>query len=97
MSAHNSSATGAKAGSGGMSSATSTPANAHLGGDKPKVFDEQGAIGKQFTEQGALGGTAQAIGGPFDKQGAIGKQFTTDGAIGGTVQDAVGGTKGRSN
>lgn len=49
MSAHNSSATGAKAGSGGMSSATSTPANAHLGGDKPKVFDEQGAIGKQFT------------------------------------------------
>jgi len=48
MSAHNSSATGAKT-TGGMASATTTPANAHLGADKPKAFDAEGAIGKQFT------------------------------------------------
>lgn len=36
-------------GSGGMSGATQTPANAHLGQDKPKVFDAAGAIGHQFT------------------------------------------------
>jgi len=96
MSAHNSSATGAKT-TGGMASATTTPANAHLGADKPKAFDAEGAIGKQFTEKGALGGTAQAIGGPLAKDGAIGKQFTADGAIGGTVQDALGGTKNKSN
>ena len=39
---------------------------------------------------GALGGTAQAIGGPFDKEGAIGKQFTTGGSIGGSVQQHLG-------
>lgn len=48
MSAHNSSATGAKT-TGGMASSTTTPANAHLGVDKPKAFDAEGAIGKQFT------------------------------------------------
>lgn len=44
-------------------------------------------------ENGALGGTAQAVGGPLDKDGVIGKQFTTDGVIGGTVQSALGGKK----
>jgi hypothetical protein len=42
-------------------------------------------------DQGMIGGTAQAIGGPLDKEGVIGKQFTTDGSIGGTVQDIAGG------
>lgn len=60
---------------------------------KPKAFDAQGAVGKQFTEQGAIGGTAQKIGGPLDKEGAISKQFTTEGSIGGTVQSALGGKK----
>jgi hypothetical protein len=60
---------------------------------KPKVFDEQGAIGKQFTDKGALGGTAEKIGGPLAKDGAVGKQFTTAGSIGGTVQDNMGGQK----
>ncbi|KAI9170873.1 hypothetical protein HJFPF1_00348 [Paramyrothecium foliicola] len=64
---------------------------------KPKVFDEQGAIGKQFTgsetDKGALGGTAEKVGGPFDKDGMIGKQFTTEGSIGGSVQNTVGGQK----
>lgn len=38
---------------------------------------------------GAIGGTAQKVGGPFDKDGTIGSNFTTDGAIGGTVQKTV--------
>ncbi|KAI9721147.1 MAG: hypothetical protein M1828_005253 [Chrysothrix sp. TS-e1954] len=54
------------------------------------MFNSQGAIGKQFTEQGSLGGTAQKVGGPFDKQGAIGKQFTEGGSIGGSVQNMLG-------
>ncbi|KAK4077554.1 hypothetical protein Purlil1_12316 [Purpureocillium lilacinum] len=62
---------------------------------KPKVFDEQGAIGKHFTEQGAVGGTAQKLGGAFDKEGALGKQFTSEGAIGGRVQTTMGGEKDR--
>lgn len=48
MSSHNSSNTGAKTDR-GMASMVKTPANAHLGEDKPKMFDSQGAIGKQFT------------------------------------------------
>jgi hypothetical protein len=44
-------------------------------------------------EAGAIGGTAQKIGGPLAKDGIIGKQFTSDGAIGGTVQNNMGGEK----
>lgn len=36
-------------GSGGMSGSVSTPANSNVGHDKPKAFDADGAIGKQFT------------------------------------------------
>lgn len=36
-------------GSGGMSGAVPTPANSHVGHDKPKAFDAEGTIGKQFT------------------------------------------------
>lgn len=36
-------------GNSGMASDTKTPATAGLSQTKPKVFDEQGAIGKQFT------------------------------------------------
>ncbi|KAK3378720.1 hypothetical protein B0T24DRAFT_545143 [Lasiosphaeria ovina] len=78
---------------GGMASARTTAANASLGVDKPKVFDSEGAIGKQFTEEGVIGGLGQKIGGPMDKEGAIGKQFTDQGSIGGTVQNMMGGTK----
>lgn len=49
------------------------------------------------TETGAIGGTANAIGGPLAADGAIGKQFTTQGAIGGSVQNAMGGTSNKSN
>ena len=36
-------------GSGGMSFATRTPANANVGNDQAKAFDKDGAIGKAFT------------------------------------------------
>ena len=54
------------------------------------VFDKDGAIGKAFTTDGVLGGTAQKVGGPFDKNGAVGSAFTTSGSIGGTVQERLG-------
>ncbi|EMR66180.1 hypothetical protein MGN70_003283 [Eutypa lata] len=96
MSAHGSSNTGSKS-STGTASSVPTPANAGIGEDKPKAFDERGVVGKQFTENGVLGGAAQTIGGPLDKEGVIGKQFTTEGSIGGSMQSAMGGTKGKSN
>ncbi|MCJ1334074.1 hypothetical protein MMC10_010781 [Thelotrema lepadinum] len=55
-------------------------------GHGTSVFDKSGAVGKHFTEQGALGGTAQKVGGPFDKEGVVGKQFTAEGGIGGMAQ-----------
>ncbi|KAI1486606.1 hypothetical protein F5X96DRAFT_673485 [Biscogniauxia mediterranea] len=60
------------------------------GAGASSVFDSRGAVGKQFTTEGAVGGAAQKVGGPFAAQGAIGKQFTDKGAIGGTVQDVMG-------
>lgn len=36
--------------------------------------------------EGAVGGTAQSIGGPLDQQGMVGKHFGADGSIGGTAQ-----------
>ncbi|MCJ1293651.1 hypothetical protein MMC34_005206 [Xylographa carneopallida] len=38
------------------------------------------------TADGAIGGTAQKVGGPLDKGGMIGKHFNADGALGGTAQ-----------
>ncbi|KAI0152049.1 hypothetical protein F4776DRAFT_11076 [Hypoxylon sp. NC0597] len=96
MSSHGSSNTGSKTAT-GMSSQVKTPATAGIGEDKPKVFDAQGSIGKQFTEEGAIGGTAQKVGGPLDKEGMIGKQFTTEGSVGGSVQSALGGKSSKSN
>jgi hypothetical protein len=48
-----------------------------------------------FTSGGAVGGTAQKVGGPFDKDGAVGSKFKSDGAIGGSVQQELG--KGEEN
>lgn len=36
-------------GSGGMAGSAQTPANSGVGHDKPKAFDAEGSIGKQFT------------------------------------------------
>ena len=44
-------------------------------------------MGKMFNADGALGGTAQKVGGPFDKEGSIGSKFKADGTIGGMVQE----------
>ncbi|XDG09730.1 hypothetical protein ABKA04_009345 [Annulohypoxylon sp. FPYF3050] len=96
MSSHGSSNTGSKSAT-GMASQVKTPATAGIGEDKPRAFDAQGSIGKQFTEEGKLGGAAQKIGGPLNKEGMVGKQFTAEGNIGGSVQSALGGTKGKSN
>jgi len=53
-------------------------------------FSKDGSIGSLFTPSGAIGGTADKIGGPLAKDGAIGKNFNADGAIGGRVQDTLG-------
>lgn len=50
-------------------------------------------IDNNATAEGAIGGTAQKVGGPLAKDGLIGKQFIEEGGIGGTVQDAMGGHK----
>lgn len=90
---------------GGMASKVSTPAtpghgqtlekedNNNAMATQPKMMDAHGAVGKQFTAGGAVGGVAQAIGGPLAEDGVVGKQFTEGGAIGGTVQKVLGGGK----
>ncbi|XXH05242.1 hypothetical protein Hte_011667 [Hypoxylon texense] len=60
------------------------------GGGGTSTFDATGAVGHQFTSEGAVGGTAQKVGGPFSKEGAVGRQFTDKGSVGGTVQDTLG-------
>ncbi|KAF3071080.1 hypothetical protein GL218_00261 [Daldinia childiae] len=54
------------------------------------AFDTEGSIGHQFSSEGAIGGTANKIGGPFSKEGLVGRQFTDKGSVGGTVQDTIG-------
>ncbi|KKY15852.1 hypothetical protein UCDDS831_g07455 [Diplodia seriata] len=63
------------------------PVGTKTGGMGTSMLSSKGSIGKQFTTQGILGGTAQKLGGPFDARGSIGKQFTDKGSIGGMVQD----------
>ncbi|KAK5991824.1 hypothetical protein PT974_05210 [Cladobotryum mycophilum] len=57
---------------------------------QPRLLDEQGAIRKQFTEKGAIGGLGDKVGGPIGKDSIIGKEFKSDGMIGGTIQNAMG-------
>ena len=45
------------------------------------------------TADGAVGGTAQKVGGPFDKQGSVGQHFNADGKIGGMVQQNLAENK----
>jgi len=56
---------------------------------KDQLDANKGSVGKEFTTEGSVGGTAQQVGGPFDKDGAVGKQFKKDGAIGSTAQEAA--------
>ncbi|KAL2393611.1 hypothetical protein ABEF95_008467 [Exophiala dermatitidis] len=83
---------GATAGNQSLHSETALPEGTGSKGSAP-LLSSEGAIGHQFTEHGAIGGTAQAIGGPLDKEGAIGKHFKGDGTLGGTVNKLVGGDK----
>ncbi|KAK5695647.1 hypothetical protein LTR17_024498 [Elasticomyces elasticus] len=70
------------------------PAGEKTTGTAGSVFDAAtGSIGKAFTTQGAIGGTAQKIGGPFDQSGMIGKQFTTEGSIGASAQNILAGSE----
>lgn len=48
---------------------------------------------EKYLEKGAIGGTAQSIGGPLAKDGMIGRQFTEGGSIGGSVEAVLGGKK----
>lgn len=54
------------------------------------VFHKDGAVGKQFKADGAIGNIGEKVGGPFSSDGAIGKNFNPDGAIGGTVHENLG-------
>lgn len=70
---------------GGKAGAVQTPANSHLGQDKPGIFDERGAVGKQFTRK--LPQTPMSL--------VVSEELTTDGyaaegTLGGAAQK-VGG------
>ncbi|MDI1485629.1 MAG: hypothetical protein OHK93_003818 [Ramalina farinacea] len=62
-------------------------------GTGTSMFDKTGAVGKMFNADGAVGGTAQKVGGPFDKQGSVGQHFNADGKIGGMVQQNLAENK----
>ncbi|KAL8906828.1 MAG: hypothetical protein Q9171_006108 [Xanthocarpia ochracea] len=62
-------------------------------GTGTSMFSKDGAVGKMFNPDGALGGTAQKIGGPLDKEGVVGSQFKADGKIGGMVQENLANKK----
>ncbi|CAD6581279.1 MAG: hypothetical protein ASARMPRED_000569 [Alectoria sarmentosa] len=51
------------------------------------------AAGEKTTADGAIGGTAQKIGGPLDKEGSIGQHFNSGGMIGGMVQENLANKK----
>jgi len=68
----------------------SMPAGEKTQGTGTPAFHKDGAIGSMFKADGAIGGTAEKVGGPFSKDGAIGKNFKADGAIGGTVHENLG-------
>jgi len=58
------------------------------------VFDKTGAVGKEFEADGAIGGTAEKLGGPFRRDGPVGSQFTSsDGGIGEAAQKMMGQRK----
>jgi hypothetical protein len=76
---------------GGKASATSTPANAHLGEDKPGIFDKNGAVGHQFQRMSMIECQPKQ----WKKQRKNRMKLTTsgtaaEGAIG-SVGEAVGG------
>lgn len=69
------------------------PAGEKTTGTGTPAFHKDGAIGSAFKADGAIGGTADKVGGPFSKDGAIGSAFNADGKIGGAVQENLGEKK----
>ncbi|KAL3423719.1 hypothetical protein PVAG01_05466 [Phlyctema vagabunda] len=63
--------------------------NKATGKDKP-LLNKDGAVGKEFKKDGAIGSIGEKVGGPFASDGAVGKNFNPDGAIGGTVHEELG-------
>ncbi|KAL6243336.1 hypothetical protein RBB50_009888 [Rhinocladiella similis] len=57
------------------------------------LLSSEGAVGKQFKADGAIGSVGEAVGGPLASDGAIGKNFTAGGSVGGTINNIVGGSK----
>ncbi|KAE8447491.1 hypothetical protein EG329_010764 [Mollisiaceae sp. DMI_Dod_QoI] len=49
-----------------------SPAGQKTTGTGTSAFHKDGAIGSMFTASGAIGGTADQLGGPFAKDGAVG-------------------------
>jgi len=71
--------------------------NPSIMGDGNSALDASGSVGGAFKPEGAVGGTAQKVGGPFDQKGTFGKHFTEDGALGGTAQQVADSAKGHSD
>ncbi|KAI0514591.1 hypothetical protein F5B22DRAFT_234568 [Xylaria bambusicola] len=78
----------------------------HLGAKKstnatpqqnPSIISSEGAIGKPFNPEGAIGKIGEKIGGPLSKDGMVGSQFdaSKDG-IAGHVERAVDGPRNPS-
>jgi len=53
-------------------------------------FDKDGAIGRHFRADGAIGKVAEKLGGAFAHNGRIGRMFNPDGAIGERVNRTAG-------
>ncbi|KAI1303253.1 hypothetical protein F5Y03DRAFT_359824 [Xylaria venustula] len=65
--------------------------------ENPSVISSEGAIGKPFNPEGAIGKIGEKIGGPFSKDGAIGSQFdASKQGIAGHVERAVDGPRNPS-
>ncbi|KAI0189619.1 hypothetical protein EV127DRAFT_408814 [Xylaria flabelliformis] len=63
----------------------------------PSIISSEGAIGKPFNPEGAIGKIGQKIGGPLSKEGMIGSQFdASKNGIAGHVERAVDGPRNPS-
>ncbi|KAI0857562.1 hypothetical protein FHL15_003992 [Xylaria flabelliformis] len=65
--------------------------------ENPSIISSEGAIGKPFNPEGAIGKIGQKIGGPLSKEGMIGSQFdASKNGIAGHVERAVDGPRNPS-
>ncbi|KAI0412660.1 hypothetical protein F5X98DRAFT_316760 [Xylaria grammica] len=63
----------------------------------PSIISSEGAIGKPFNPDGAIGKIGEKIGGPLSKEGMIGSQFdASKQGIAGHVERAVDGPRNPS-